>query len=297
VFGWGLRGRYERGRIRVQQQAEGARARLRAGIGPRPEVPVVVSLTTTSQRIATVPAVVRRLLGQTVRPHRILLWLSTEPYLFDEGIGPLSVPRELWRCAGDRLEIRYTDNTGPYRKIIPALPEAHPRGLSVVTIDDDHLVPVDWLERLVEAHAREPRAVVCYQARQIRRGADGALLPYRQWPMWEGAGFRMDLLPIGFGGVLYPPGTLPPGTEDTAVFTELAPRTDDLWLRMHTLRAGAPVLVVPPKTYVPCRSASPELFADNHPSGNDEALARLSGWAPGAFSIPADEPEPARSRR
>lgn len=287
MFGWGLRGRYEQARIRSRQRAEDARARWRRGPRRPAEVSAIVSLTTTSQRIGDLPAVIDRLLRQTVRPRKILLWLSTEPYLFDDGVSPMSVPGSLWRRAGARFEIRYTTNTGPYRKIIPALGEANPQGLSVVTIDDDHLVPLDWLQRLYETHRVRPRDVVCYQARRIRSEPTGELASYPDWPMWDGPGTRMDLLPIGFGGVLYPPGALPDETLDAATFQDVAPRTDDLWLRLQSLRAGASVTVVRPGTYVSCRGGSKELFQDNHPSGNDEAIARLVEWDPCAFQIPA----------
>jgi hypothetical protein len=294
VFGWGLRGRYERARIRIRQRSQdaGAWARLRGR--PRSEVPVVVSLTTTSERIGNLPAVIDRLLGQTVRPHKILLWLSVEPYLFDEGIAPTTVPRALWRLTGERFEIRYTANTGPYRKIIPSLAETQPRGLCVATIDDDHRVPADWLERLYAAHLQRPDDVICYFARRILRRSDGALETYSEWPMWEEAGTYRDLLPIGFGGVLYPPSSLASGVQDKGTFTRLAPRTDDLWLRLFSCAAGARVTLIPPRTYVALRAGSQELFEDNHPSGNDEAITRLVDWSPDAFVVsavsPSDQP-------
>jgi len=47
------------------------------------------------------------------------------------------------------------DNTGPYRKLIPALREAEPDDL-IVTADDDIFSGRDWLQGLIKAYV-QPR--------------------------------------------------------------------------------------------------------------------------------------------
>lgn len=198
-----------------------------------PEVPVVVSFTSIAGRLGTVDLVVRSLLDQTVLPHKIILWLP-------DALRPL-VPKRLEQLVHPRFEIRSTPLTEPHKKLIHAL-QAFP-DLVVITCDDDLIYRRNWLETLYNTHREAPRAIVGHQLRRIRYGADGSLLPYKQW-VYNAPGVRNSdaVMAIGAGGVLYPPAALDARVQEVDTFRKLCPRADDLWFKMMGLLAGTRVV-------------------------------------------------------
>jgi hypothetical protein len=56
---------------------------------------------------------------------------------------------------------------------------------------------------------------------------------------------RDRALALGYGGVLYPPGSLHDDATNRDLFEKLAPAADDLWFKAMAIRAGTSV----------CRSA------------------------------------------
>lgn len=240
-----------------------------------PTESLTVSLTTTSRRIGRVAEIVRSLLEQQPRPRRIVLWLSREPYLLDEGVAPEDLPHALLALQGECFSIRWTENIGPYRKLVPAL---RAYGGTVVTVDDDTVYPPGWLRGLLEMHAQTPDVVCCYRARRMLANPQGELACYWRWPRLRSATPRADCLPIGKDGVLYPAGSLHPDVADEVRFRELAPTCDDIWFKVMALRAGTPARSAPDHTSF--RMLSPAvamvgLFTRFNLLENDLALARV----------------------
>ena len=190
-------------------------------------VPVIVSLTSIPSRLKIVHLVIRSLLDQTVRPEKILLWLHRD--LKSE------IPPKLQKLTSDRFEICYSDKRGPHRKLVETLrlfPDKH-----IVTCDDDHIYPPDWIERLQQEHQRYPDAIVAHMCRVFRyEGAD--LRPYRQWHgEREGHGSPLTLA-VGWGGVWYPPASLHRDVTSREMYDSLAPRADDMWFKAMSIRQG-----------------------------------------------------------
>ena len=82
----------------------------------------IVSLTAISHRVAALPEVLRSLTTQSVQASRIILWISQEKYLLDDGVRRDDLPTEVLQLASDarnRIEIRDTENIGPHRKLLP----------------------------------------------------------------------------------------------------------------------------------------------------------------------------------
>ncbi len=214
--------------------------KLKAGRGEA--APVVVTLTSIPSRMGRVDLVIRSLLDQDLPPAKIILWLP-------EALrGPL--PRQLASLVGERFEIAYTPLTCPHKKLIHTL-ERYP-DLPAVTCDDDMIYSRLWLRELYEAHLRNPQCITGHQLRCIRYGADGSLLPYKEWVLPKGElPNPRALLAVGAGGVLYPPGALDPRVQESALFLELCPRADDLWFKAMALLAGTCVQGTPGKSGEP----------------------------------------------
>ena len=117
-----------------------------------PEIPpvkfldagITVSLTTIESRLPHLHRVIESLHKQDVLPKEIRLYVSRDPYLLDKGIsaGDPHI-KELQKFP--LLQVKWVNNTGPYRKIFPFLQEHFAHSVAIdqlfVTVDDDTLYP------------------------------------------------------------------------------------------------------------------------------------------------------------
>ena len=99
-----------------------------------------------------------------------------------------------------------------------------------------------WLGRLMFDHKRFPSAVIAHECREITLGMDQKLLPYQQWPTIKKTDYsHVNLLPIGYGGVLYPAGALFTDVTQRDLYMALAPKADDLWFKAMSFLKGTSV--------------------------------------------------------
>lgn len=200
----------------------------------------ILSLTTTHSRIHLLKYTLASLLDQTRSADSILVNLSREPYLLDQGIG--ESPAWLTAMGEQGVEIQWVRNTGPYRKLLPALDPAGKDDL-VITCDDDVIYGPDWLRLLLKAAESHPDAIVCGRARRPVRNVFGMLQSYLNWPMVADNVKGHDLVPIGIAGVVYRSYLLADTVIRSEDFLELAPRQDDLWFNLAARAKGTPVVV------------------------------------------------------
>ena len=195
-------------------------------------LPLIVSLTSIPSRLGSLHLTVRSLLAQEQKAEKVVLWLN--PALRDE------LPGSLTRLAGPLFEIRFAGLTSSHRKLVHAL-DAFPH-TTIVTCDDDVMYDATWLARLHTDHRTHPDAIIAHQCRRISYDESGAVLPYRRWPTESRAGVTSpDLMPVGYGGVLYPPDCLFGDVCNAELFLKLAPDADDIWFKAMSLLRGTPV--------------------------------------------------------
>lgn len=206
-----------------------ARSRL-SRFPQRPDAPrhglpgeLVVSLTSYPGRFGMIELTLKSLLDQTVRPDRLVLWIAHDEY--DQ------LPPAVLALQNDIFSVRQCENLRNFKKILPSL-EAFP-GAFIVICDDDTYYPPEWLADLISAYDPDEPTIVCHRAHRLAY-QDGLLAPYRRWPYdvddRKSTLPCTDLLPTGNGGVLYPPGALPPMTLDLDLIRKLSPTSDDVWL-------------------------------------------------------------------
>lgn len=203
----------------------------------------IVSLTSTADRLAIARYTLLSLLNQRATADRITLNLSREPYLLDKGVR--AVPDWL-RDLQDRslVEVHWTENTGPYRKLLPTLAECRDEDV-VVSCDDDVIYREAWLSSLLE-HARDhPNAIVCGHARVPIENVAGRLQSYVQWPRVWSEGDYPALVPVGVGGVVYRKPLLDYEFLTWREYLRAAPKQDDLWFREASERKNTPVRIAP----------------------------------------------------
>lgn len=198
----------------------------------------IVSLTTFPARIEKVWIAIESMLRQRQKPNKIILWLYK-----GEFNGKESLPKRLLRQEKRGLEIRFCEeNLMPHKKYFYTMlefPEAN-----VITIDDDIIYPPDLLEKLIAQHAKYANTICCTTARKITT-ENGKLSAYKEWKYINlNKEPSKDLLPIGVGGVLYPPNTLHQELMNKSSLKKIALRADDLWLKTMSLLNNTKVTAI-----------------------------------------------------
>jgi hypothetical protein len=252
---------------------------------------LIISLTTISSRLNHIHLVIQSLLDQDFPSdaYEVRLYLSEQPYLLDQGCP--TITNDLSRLLEqnyDRVYVKYVENTGSYRKILPVLDEVY-RGTSaqfcntlIVTADDDTAYPGWWLGQLYENYLKH-RCVVGFRGRAMGFEKE-KLISYREWSKNITENPSMLNTPTGKDGVLYSPLHLYPSVRDIHAAKYYAPKADDLWLKAHTLLTGVPSFIINTtlKQEFPSvtgREPDVSLYrAFNQLGGNDDALARIENY-------------------
>jgi len=220
-----------RHRLRVRR-AERTVARFSSPVSRPHGLPgeLVVSLTSYPPRFPTLAKTVKSLLMQTVKPDRTVLWISSADR--DE------LPDDILNLQDHGLEIRTCEDLRSFKKAIPSL-ETFPDAF-LVTADDDLYYERNWLETIVSGFVPEERVIVCRRAHRPLASSDG-FAPYISWEhdISNDSIIEESIFPTSGAGALYPPGSLAPEVTDKALFEELCPDADDVWLFVMALRAGS----------------------------------------------------------
>lgn len=201
-------------------------ARLKTAKGIDENGEIIVSLTSFPARINEVWISIASIMNQTLKPARIILWLSMERFT-DEP----KLPASLKRLQKRGLEIRYCEDIMPHKKYYFSMLENPDK--VIVTIDDDIFYPENHLEKLWEAHQKYPKSVCCWYGHVINYREDGSIDLYNSWTSDVNDYMEptFQLVPVGCGGVLYPPGVMPKQLFHIEDIKELCVKTDDLWLK------------------------------------------------------------------
>lgn len=235
---------------------------------------IIISLTTFPARIQWVWITITSIMNQTLKPKKIILWLSEKE--FD---GESSLPEELLRLKERGLEICFCDDIKPHKKYYYTMKE-YPDDI-VVTIDDDIFYPENHLEMLWKKHLEYPEAVCCWFAHKMQYNGQGKVAEYKEWESGI-SGFTtpsLQIMAVGCGGVLYPPRTLSEQVFCLEDIKKLCPATDDLWLKAMEVKKGTKVVRCVEKSqvfYGLLQTRKTGLFTENaDKNGNDEAMKAI----------------------
>lgn len=191
---------------------------------------LVVSLTSYPPRFDRLADTLRTLLLQSIRPDRTILWVAHDAFAL--------LPPDVLACQTMGLEIKTTDDTRSYKKLIPAL-EAHLNAY-IVTADDDVYYEANWLKELVEAHHKSGAKVICHRAHKLHLNTQHEPSPYTEWTHNLASDEQSHLIfPTGVSGVFYAPHCFDNRVLDQELFQALCPYADDVWFYwMHRLTGG-----------------------------------------------------------
>ena len=183
---------------------------------------LIVSLTSFPGRIQNFHKVILSIKNQTVKPEKIILWLSI--LQFPDKILPVKLLNQL----DDIFEIRFVnEDLKSHKKYFYAFQEFPDK--NIITLDDDIIYHPFTIQYLWESHLENQEAVIANCTRIIPSSKD-VPKPYREWIFNQEAIRVENLLPIGMGGVLYPVNSMHEIVRNKELFMSLTPFADDIWL-------------------------------------------------------------------
>lgn len=195
---------------------------------------VIVSLTTHGRRIYEVYLAIEAIMQGSIKPNRVVLWLSKE---FEGN----SLPQTLQNQIKRGLEVRYTQDIGPYTKLIPAL-QAFPEA-TIVTIDDDIIYPYDTLELLLQSAKIHPDHICANRILVAQFDKKGKMLSFLKWKEpFDTKTISPNNFFEGLGGVLYPPHCFTDEVFKRELYTKLCPTADDMWFNTMAWINQTPVV-------------------------------------------------------
>ena len=195
---------------------------------------LIVSLTSYPTRIGTVHKTIETILCQTERPDRVILWLAPEQF----PKAARGLPRKLKRLTKYGLEIQWYHDIKSYKKLIPALHQ-YPDAI-IVTADDNVYYDSVWLEKLYDSWKTHPNHVHVHRTTQFYlESGEFGFVPQKKYqcPSYLH-------MPVGIGGVLYPPHCLHPDVLKEELFMQYARTNDDLWFWFMAVRNHYKILPV-----------------------------------------------------
>ena len=202
--------------------------------------PIIISLTSYAERINVVHLVVESLKKQTYQVDKIVLWLD------EAELSRQQLPTALAALEDELFEVRFCPNYKSYKKLVPSLkafPDAH-----IITFDDDIIIPANVVEAFVDAHQRHPRAVIASRGRLMMMGENGDFEGYDRWTLLNNdteVEAPFSIIPIGYGGVLYPNSSMDVEVTNVDQFRALADNADDIWFKCMSLLKHTPTIILP----------------------------------------------------
>lgn len=196
------------------------------------EPKLIISLTSFGPRLEKIWLVIESLLRQSVKPDKIILFLTASQVPDIE-----KLPASLLKLRKRGIEIRLCpDNIRSHTKYFYAMtqfPEA-----TVITVDDDLFYRSDLVKSLVESQKEYPGAICANWVKEIIPGNT----KYAEWPDGSVRSLKKNHLLLGVSGVLYPPRALHTDAFDPKAIIDLCLTADDVWLSCMAIRQKTPIL-------------------------------------------------------
>ncbi|MCL1932149.1 MAG: glycosyltransferase [Treponema sp.] len=239
---------------------------------------IVVSLTSFPARFETLHFALKSILNQSMKPDVIFLCLTK-----DEVKDETELPQSVLELKKYGLQIYFADdNFKPHNKYYYAM-KLYPNSL-VITVDDDNIYDRNLVADLYSSFQKYPSVVSARRVHKIIKDKKNTGLPYRKWchEYKKEKTPSHDLLATGVGGVLYPPGLLPPETFDADKIRELCLNADDIWLKFMELKNNIPVVWVRGRKVHPLKIRQAQkitLYRNNYYGNlNDRYIADLQNY-------------------
>lgn len=200
---------------------------------------IILSLTTYPKRILSAAKTINTLLRQTVKPDKLILWLSQKEFPNKEN----DLPDDILNLKQFGLEIKWCEYMRSYQKLIPSLKE-FPNDI-IVTADDDMMYEPDWLESLYNAYLKDNNNIYTHRAGRIKLvNQKISFVPHRESLRRDYSAPSFFNTLMGVSGCLYPPNALNNEVLEQKRFENLIPTHDDVWFWATAVLNGTKTSVV-----------------------------------------------------
>lgn len=192
---------------------------------------IIVSLTSYPVRIPSLWKVIECLFRQTIKPDKIVL------YLTEKQVGNIeNLPNNLLKLRERGLEIRLCkEEIRSHTKYFQAFQD-FPNDI-IITIDDDLFYRSDLIENHIRWHKKYPNTIITNWAKEILQTTP----LYREWPDVKHPSISTRYLLLGVGSVLYPPNCMYKDVFNVEMIKKLCLTADDIWLSCMALLAKTPI--------------------------------------------------------
>ena len=232
---------------------------------------IIVSFTSFPKRINRVWIVVETILRQSLRPDKIILWLSLEQF------PDRTIPKNIQKLVKKGLDVRFVDSDiRSHKKYYYSILE-FPNDI-LVTIDDDIVYPSKFLETMYSFYLEDSTKVYSKYARCIAWSVDGRIEHYSKWLKIHSQNIDENLIFFGSGGgTLFPPHCFYKDITNINLAISLCPIADDIFLNAMVRLNGYKICVVPLNyTFIPMSFEDDERLADsNIENANDVQLDNI----------------------
>lgn len=199
---------------------------------------IIVSLTSFPQRINQAHKAISHLLTQTLKPDKVILWLSDEQFKNKEK----DLPDSLLNLVQYGLDIKWCEDIRSYKKLIPTLREF--KNDIIITYDDDIYYEEDSLEKLYKVHLENPKAICTHRYTKIKivnnrlKIAKSSEIYFKK----DNSLSKFNIM-IGCGGVLYPPNSLHSDIFNIEQIKNLIPTQDDVYFWAMAVLNGTKIKI------------------------------------------------------
>ncbi len=202
---------------------------------------IYISLTSIFQNQTILLETLKSIGNQTLKPDKIYLYLSEDPFLLDLGFKDKIITNsELNNFVNDLdnlIELNWVENTGPYRKLLPLLKDKFNEDCLIITIDDDTVYNNELIYNLyldyikyncvINYRGFTPQATNLFNFNYNRRSKTIDKYIYN--------------FPTGKGGILYHPSFFHKTDQlifNKSIYLEHIPTADDIWFYLVRICNG-----------------------------------------------------------
>lgn len=193
---------------------------------------LIVSFTSFPARINNVWMIVEIMRRQTIRPDKIVLYLSKLQFPNGDNI-----PKNLQDRISDDFSVELVEGDyRSYKKFMYSFEEY--KDDLVLLIDDDILYTTDMIESMLYEYVRDQNSVICRFACLMGYSEKDQITSYNTWPFVYDKSDNQNMFFGTGGGSLYAPSKLYKDTCNRELFFRLAPKADDVWLNAMVRISG-----------------------------------------------------------
>lgn len=239
---------------------------------------VYVSLTSIRSNVHVLVESLKSIKNQSVQPDKCYVFLSDEPYLFDQGFKDKNIDDvDLQKILSDDIfVVRWVDNTGPYRKLLPILKEKTNEDCVIITIDDDTVYHPDIIKNYLYAYD-EQQCVIAARSHTLKFDK----IEHVDYETREKINHKLSLYNFhtGKGGVLYHPKFFQKSIQhifDSDIYNRCCPYGDDIWFNFHRIANNVKCFIPDCTTFTKDLTTTTGLFNNINRKNNNNTKQMIA---------------------